>query len=230
MMPIPPDEWEEAVEGLTGEERKKLDARLKQVDDKVVHLDQSRKRGKKPPPAPPPGGWPAWATRLRRDDRGRVVADLANVMIALRGEDKLAEACAFDEMLQHSIVQKPWPRLPDAGPGQPPPHKTDDDDIGRLQEWLQRMGIPRIGREIVGQAVELRGASSAFIRCANGSTPSNGTASVGCRRGSGITSARTATTTISARSALCSSSPWSPGSSSPDANATTCSSSKAIKG
>ena len=37
-MPIPPDEWEEAVEGLTPEERKKLDARLKEVDDKVVQL------------------------------------------------------------------------------------------------------------------------------------------------------------------------------------------------
>jgi len=122
--------------------------------DKVVQLDQSKRR-KRPPPAPPPGGWPEWLARLRRDDRGRVIPDLANVLIALRGEDQLIGACAFDEMLQHSIVQKEWPRLPDARPVQPPPHETDDDDIARLQEWLQRMGLPRVGREIVGQAVEV---------------------------------------------------------------------------
>jgi hypothetical protein len=69
--PIPPDEWEEAVEGLSPEERKKLDARLKEVDDKVIPLDQSKRR-KRPAPAPPPGGWPEWVARLRRDDRGRL--------------------------------------------------------------------------------------------------------------------------------------------------------------
>jgi hypothetical protein len=121
-------------------------------DGKVVPFTRKRK---KPPPAPPPGGWPAWHSRLRRDDRGRIIADLANVLIAVRGEDQLVGACAFDEMLQHSIVQKEWPRLPDASPVQPPPHETNDDDIGRLQEWLQRMGIPRVGREVVGQAVEI---------------------------------------------------------------------------
>lgn len=153
-MPIPPDEWEEALEGLTREERKKLDARLKEVDGKVVQLDQS-KRKTKPPPPPPPGGWPEWVSRLRRDDRGRVIPDLDNVLIALRGEERLAGAITFDEMRQHSLVAKAWPHVPDGKPGADPPHETGDDDIARLQQWLQRMGIPRIGREIVGQAVEV---------------------------------------------------------------------------
>jgi predicted P-loop ATPase len=122
-------------------------------EGKVVRLDKS-KRQKKPPPAPPPGGWPPWLGRLRRDDRGRVIPDLANVLIALRNEEKLLAACGFDEMLQHSIVQREWPRAPDADPVQPPPHETNDDDITRIQEWLQFMGMPRVGREIVGQAIE----------------------------------------------------------------------------
>lgn len=119
--------------------------------DKVVRIEKG-KRQKKPPP---PGGWPAWLGLLRRDERGRVIPDLANVLIALRGEEKLMMACAFDEMMQHSVVQREWPRAPNADPVQPPPHETNDDDIGRLQEWLQVMGLPRIGRETVGQAIEI---------------------------------------------------------------------------
>ena len=122
-------------------------------EDKVVRLDKTTRTGKKAP-QPPPGGWPAWRDLLRRDDRGRVIADLANVLIALRGEEKLMMACAFDEMAQHSIVQREWPCAPNAEPVQPPPHEVNDDDLTRLQEWLQFMGIPRVGREIVGQAVE----------------------------------------------------------------------------
>ena len=124
------------------------------LGDKVVHLDQTKRKTKKPPPPPPPGGWPPWLGRLRRDDRGRVIPDLANVLIALRNEEKLLAACGFDEMLQHSIVQREWPRAPDADPVQPPPHETNDDDITRIQEWLQFMGMPRVGRETVGQAIE----------------------------------------------------------------------------
>jgi len=112
-------------------------------------------RPRRPPPPPPPGGWPGWHQLLRRDDRGRVIPDLANVLIALREEPDLTFAMAYNEMLQHSIVMTEWPRGRRALPGQPTPHETDDDDISRLQEWLQERGIPRIGREIVGQAVEV---------------------------------------------------------------------------
>jgi predicted P-loop ATPase len=118
---------------------------------KVVHLDQKRKKQQ----PPPPGGWPPWFAELRRDERGRVIANLDNVLIALRGEERLAGAITFDEMRQHSLVAKAWPCAPEGKPGAPPPHETADDDIARLQQWLQRMGISRVGREIVGQAVEV---------------------------------------------------------------------------
>ena len=116
---------------------------------------RAKRKRKESPAKPPPGGWPAWRVCLRRDDRGRVIPDLANVLIALRGEEQLAGACTFDEMRQHSLVQRHGRAFPDGKPGADPPHETGDDDIGRLQQWLQRMGIPRIGREIVGQAVEV---------------------------------------------------------------------------
>jgi predicted P-loop ATPase len=112
------------------------------------------KRRKKDPSSPPPGGWPAWHSRLARD-RNRIIADLANVLVALRGEERMMLACAFDEMAQHSLVTREWPRAPDADPVKPVPHETDDDDIARLTEWLQHMGIRKVGREVVGQAVEV---------------------------------------------------------------------------
>jgi hypothetical protein len=54
----------------------------------VTPFPKGRKR--KPPPPPPPGGWPPWHPLLRRDDRGRVIPDLRNVLIALRGEQSIA--------------------------------------------------------------------------------------------------------------------------------------------
>ena len=102
----------------------------------------------------PPGAG-EWWDRLERDDKGRIVADLDNVLVALRGAEQFQLAVAFDEMMMHSIVTREWPRVPEADPADKPvPRETDDDDISSLQQWLQRMGIRRIGREIVGQAVE----------------------------------------------------------------------------
>lgn len=92
-----------------------------------------------------------WQALLARDDRGRVIADLANALIGLRGEPCLAEAFRFNEMLQESWLFAP---IPNGHPGQDPPKKINDDDISRLQEWLQAASIRRIGREIVGQGVE----------------------------------------------------------------------------
>jgi predicted P-loop ATPase len=124
------------------------------VDPTPFDPNRPRRKRREPPP-PPPGGWPDWIAMLRRDDRGRVIADLANAMIALRHEPSFDHAVTFNEMRQHSIYARVWPTGPDAEPGEPPMREVNDDDINRLQEWLQRMGIPRVGREIVWQAVEV---------------------------------------------------------------------------
>jgi predicted P-loop ATPase len=110
--------------------------------------------GKKPPSPPPPGERPPWFDALRRDERGRVFPDLRNVLIALRAELRTRDAFHFDEMAQDPLVVSPPPLAPGAKPSPPPPHSLADDDVTRLQEWLQHVGMPRIGREIVGQAIE----------------------------------------------------------------------------
>lgn len=124
------------------------------TSDNVRPFPARRPRRREPPP-PPPGGWPEWRERLSTDDRGRIISDLDNVLFALRAAEEMRFACSFDEMLQHSLVTRQWPKVPEYdAEDRPVPHEVDDDDITRLQQWLQRMGIRRIGREVVGQAVE----------------------------------------------------------------------------
>ena len=118
----------------------------------VTQLPAPRQR--RPPPPPPPGA-SQWYGLLRRDDRGRVIPDLANVLIALREETELLTAMGFNEMKQHSVAMEEWPHARRALSGKPPPHAIEKDDISRLQEWLQEKGLARIGKEIVSDAIEV---------------------------------------------------------------------------
>jgi predicted P-loop ATPase len=95
---------------------------------------------------------PSWRSMLRT--RGRnVIADLRNVMIVLRNEPGFAVAFAFDEMQQAVIVRAPPPICGDAEPGGPCPRFADEEDITRLQEWMQ-MIMPKVGRETIHWALE----------------------------------------------------------------------------
>jgi predicted P-loop ATPase len=105
---------------------------------------------------------PAWTGLLRRNGNGTVYPDLANVLIALRNEEQIAEAFGFDEMQQETMVRKPVPIAPGGGEGEAPPKRLADDDVTRVQEWLQHSGMPKVGREIVGQAIEARARERRF--------------------------------------------------------------------
>jgi predicted P-loop ATPase len=92
---------------------------------------------------------------LRERQGGPPFANLANVLIVLHNDPELYRCATFDEMRQHSMVATVWPAAPDADPVQPPGREVNDDDVGRMQQWLQHMGLPRVGRETVGQAIEI---------------------------------------------------------------------------
>ena len=127
--------------------------------DGNVHPFPDRRRRK----LPPPGGWPPWFGELRRDERNRVIADLANVLIALRREPMLVDAFSFDEMQRSEMLDAPLPRAANAGHAGlgPYPRQVRDEDVGQLQEWLQRY-IPRVGVAIVYQAVKQRAHERAY--------------------------------------------------------------------
>jgi predicted P-loop ATPase len=105
-----------------------------------------------------------WQASCIVDDRGRIVANLANVMIALRADPSIEGAFAFDEMAQAAKLLK---RLPVAPDGQhagtdPVPRLVRDEDVSQLQEWLQHRGMPRIVKDTVHQAVDQRARERFF--------------------------------------------------------------------
>jgi predicted P-loop ATPase len=156
-MADPPDD-DDWMADFSEDEKAQADAareRIHRDNPTVVQFDPKRKRkGGGKPPTPPPGGYPSWRDKLRKDN-GRIIPDLANVLMALRAEPALAFAVAFHEMRGRALVTMPWPRAPGAEPGAPVPHELTEDDTSRLQEWLQHMALPKIGRETVTQAIEV---------------------------------------------------------------------------
>ncbi len=104
-----------------------------------------------------------WLDGAITHDRESIVPNLANAVLALRTAQPLSEAFSFDELQRHVIVKLPLPRPPGAEPrGTLLPRPLSAEDISQLQEWLQCVGLPKIGRETVLQAVELRAHERAF--------------------------------------------------------------------
>jgi hypothetical protein len=87
---------------------------------------------------------------LQRDERGQVIPNLANTALVLRQAPELAGIIAFDEMLQHSMVNRSLPGSRMAAVTTPRP--LTDADVSAMQEWLQRHALPRLGRDTVQQA------------------------------------------------------------------------------
>src|ERR1700722_6739598 len=101
--------------------------------------EQQKKRGKRKPRE-------GWLALCLVDEKGRVLANLANVMIALRADPSLEGVFAFDEMAQSAVLMRPLPLAPKArhaGVG-PIPRQAGDEDFTQIQEWLQHQGLPRI--------------------------------------------------------------------------------------
>jgi predicted P-loop ATPase len=105
-----------------------------------------------------------WRASCIVDDRGRIVANLANAMIALRADPSIEGAFAFDEMAQAAKLEKLLPIAPNgkhAGTD-PIPRFVRDEDVSQVQEWIQHQGLPRIGKDMVHQAVDQRARECSF--------------------------------------------------------------------
>jgi predicted P-loop ATPase len=106
---------------------------------------------------------PPWLDGSVKDDRGRVLAILRNAALALRAAPELEGVFRFDELQRLVIVEKPLPLAEGTEPRNASyPRPLSEGDVSQVQEWLQHVGVPKIGREIMGQAIELRAQERSF--------------------------------------------------------------------
>lgn len=125
----------------------------------VIELAEAKKRR-----ARPTQSTPEWLAGAVKDERDRIVPNLRNTALALRRAPELAEAFSFDELQRSVIIDRALPLAEGAEPRgtADPPRPLTDADVSQVQEWLQSVGLPKIGREVVHQAVALRAQERSF--------------------------------------------------------------------
>jgi predicted P-loop ATPase len=96
-----------------------------------------------------------WLHACILDERKRPLPILANVLIGLRAE--LPDAFAFDEMSRVAMLMKSL-----RGENDFRPRSCTDVDVGIVQERLQHLGLARISKDVVHQAVDMHAAEHSF--------------------------------------------------------------------
>lgn len=111
-------------------------------DIKIVPLDEHRRK--------------SWHSLCLLNSSGKIVANLANVMQALRFDPAVRDCYAYDEMLRAPVMMHEIGRIDAAD------RTVHDSDVMDLAVWLQRNGLPNIRREEVRAALMLRAHENAF--------------------------------------------------------------------
>ena len=110
-----------------------------------------------------PGGTaptpPSWFQMLVVDGHGRPYANLANAATAVENDPALRDAFARDLMARVTMLTANIPG--DEGIGCLP-RPVRDSDVARVQRFLQELGLPRIGRESISDAIDLRAEARSF--------------------------------------------------------------------
>jgi predicted P-loop ATPase len=103
-----------------------------------------------------------WLASCDVDSRNKKpIANLANVMLALRRDPALLDTVAYDQMARMAMLTREMPSGGQAG-ALCEPRPLTDQDASALQEYLQRLGLARVSRDTVFQALEARAHERAF--------------------------------------------------------------------
>ena len=101
-----------------------------------------------------------WRDKWQRDERHIVLANLANAAHALRAAPQLQGLVAYDEFACHAMLRRSVPGS--RSPAVMTPRPLTDGDVSAVQEWLQKVGLSRLGREVAAQAVNLVARENGF--------------------------------------------------------------------
>lgn len=99
-----------------------------------------------------------WLRYCVMDRRGNPLPVLASALAGLRGDPALADCFAYDEMLGAVLLMAPLPGQDDFHERRP----VTDTDVGIVQEYLQRQGLTRLGKDVMHQAVDGRARERSF--------------------------------------------------------------------
>jgi predicted P-loop ATPase len=102
------------------------------------------------------------APDMLKDERGRLIANVANVLAILRSDSRVDRCFAHDEMMGATMVMLPLPSRVGAANDNENVRPLRDTDVVQLQEWLQHIGLPKIGRDQIFDAVDLVGVERSF--------------------------------------------------------------------
>jgi predicted P-loop ATPase len=101
-----------------------------------------------------------WVSACIKDDKGRPIPNVANVIIALERDSDIRDALGYDEMLRAPVLLH-QPGIPIGGDVVEPRPLTDED-VTDIQKWLQHAGLQRIPRYTVRDAVDLCARRQSF--------------------------------------------------------------------
>jgi predicted P-loop ATPase len=87
---------------------------------------------------------PGWHHQCITNGNGQIIPNVANAILAIRGTPEINNVLGLDEMSRVEMWQSPCEERP-----------VTDGDITRIQEWMQKAGIPRIGKEAIFDAVRV---------------------------------------------------------------------------
>lgn len=110
---------------------------------RVVELEPARKTST------------AWHARCILDKNRQPLPILANALTALRAV--MPQAFAYDQMLRAPMLMEPLKRERGFKP-----RPVRDIDVGVAQETLQHLGLKRVSKDVMHQAVDVRAHEQAF--------------------------------------------------------------------
>jgi predicted P-loop ATPase len=119
-----------------GHTREELDTLLDHAPDFVPSADQNSSSVDT-----------SWLNDCIKNDTGKPLPNLANVMRGLRAE--MPDVFAFDEMLHAEVFTKSGQKITDA-------------DVIRLQERFQSAGLKRVGKDTMHDAITLHAQDNKF--------------------------------------------------------------------
>lgn len=138
-------------------ERRTLPAHYDGPSRREGGISQKQPKGKNPPPFVA-----KWLNGCMRDHRDEPIPNLANAMLALREASELQDVFAYDQMLCATVLTREPPSLHGTSGIECTPRPASDADVGRVQEFMQKAGLRRVGKDTVHQAADQRAHERAF--------------------------------------------------------------------